>query len=91
MRMRTTNILEEMIMVKNANIQDLLLNQARKESVPVTVFLTSGFQMKGTIKGFDNYVIMLDSDGKQQMIYKHAVSTIAPFKTIKINLQGEEE
>ncbi|MDR2903548.1 MAG: RNA chaperone Hfq [Clostridiales bacterium] len=78
-------------MVKNANIQDLLLNQARKESVPVTVFLTSGFQMKGTIKGFDNYVIMLDSDGKQQMIYKHAVSTIAPFKTIKINLQGEEE
>jgi host factor-I protein len=78
-------------MVKNANIQDLLLNQARKDCVPVTVFLTSGFQMKGTIKGFDNYVIMLDSDGKQQMIYKHAVSTVAPFKNIKISILGEDE
>lgn len=77
-------------MVKNANIQDLLLNQARKDSIPVTVFLTSGFQMKGTIKGFDNYVIMLDSEGKQQMIYKSAVSTVAPFKNIKIDLFGEE-
>lgn len=78
-------------MNKAANIQDLLLNQARKDNVPVTVFLTSGFQMKGVIKGFDNYVIMLDSDGKQQMIYKHAVSTVAPFKTIKLNITGEEE
>lgn len=78
-------------MVKNANIQDLLLNQARKDSIPVTVFLTSGFQMKGTIKGFDNYVIMLDSEGKQQMIYKSAVSTVAPLKNIKIDLFGEEE
>ena len=79
------------MMNKAANIQDLLLNQARKDNVPVTVFLTSGFQMKGTIKGFDNYVIMLDSDGKQQMIYKHAVSTIAPFKTIKLNITGEDD
>ena len=77
-------------MIKNANIQDLLLNQARKDNVPVTIFLTSGFQMKGTIKGFDNYVIMLDSEGKQQMIYKHAVSTIVPFKNIKLDLSGDK-
>ncbi len=78
-------------MNKAVNLQDILLNQARKDNVPVTVFLTSGFQMKGTIKGFDSYVIMLDSDGKQQMIYKHAVSTVAPFKNIKLNFSGEEE
>ena len=78
-------------MNKAANLQDLLLNQARKDNVPVTVFLTSGFQMKGSIRGFDSYVIILETDGKQQMIYKHAISTIVPFRAIKVNLSPETE
>ncbi|MDR1209683.1 MAG: RNA chaperone Hfq [Clostridiales bacterium] len=78
-------------MNKAANLQDLLLNQARKDNIPVTVFLTSGFQMKGMLRGFDAYVIMLDTDGKQQMIYKHAISTIVPFRTIKLSVGAEAE
>jgi len=62
------------------NYQDLILNQVRKDSMPVTVFLTSGFQIRGVIKGFDNYVIVIESESKQQMIYKHAISTIIPLK-----------
>ena len=64
------------------NLQDTFLNQARKDRIPVTVFLTNGFQMRGTVKGFDSYVIVLDSEGKQQLIYKHAVSTIIPARPI---------
>lgn len=58
------------------NYQDQFLNQARKDKTLLTVFLVNGFQMRGTITGFDAFVIMLFSEGKQQMIYKHAVSTI---------------
>ena len=60
------------------NIQDAFLNRARQDKVPVTVFLTNGFQMRGEIRGFDSFIVMVESDGKQQMIYKHAISTIAP-------------
>lgn len=66
------------------NLQDTLLNQARKENIPVTVFLLNGFQIRGVIRGFDNYCILIDSDGKQQLIYKHAVSTLIPAKTISV-------
>ena len=62
------------------NYQDLILNQVRKDSMPVTVFLTSGFQIRGIIKGFDNYVVLIESENKQQMIYKHAISTVIPLK-----------
>ena len=72
------------------NYQDVLLNQVRKDNVPVTVFLTSGFQIKGVVRGFDNYVILLESEGRQQMIYKHAVSTVCPAKTVKFNVSEEE-
>lgn len=64
------------------NIQDAFLNRARQDKVPVTVFLTNGFQMRGEIRGFDGYIVMVESDGKQQMIYKHAISTIAPMRTV---------
>ncbi|MDD4568832.1 MAG: RNA chaperone Hfq [Tepidanaerobacteraceae bacterium] len=70
------------------NLQDSLLNQIRKENVPVTIYLMNGFQLKGLVRGFDNYTIILDSDGKQQLVYKHAVSTIAPFRAINLN-QGQ--
>jgi len=68
-----------------ANYQGELLNEVRKENIPVTIFLANGFQLKGNIKAFDNYVIILESDGKQQMIFKHAISTIVPFKNVRIN------
>jgi host factor-I protein len=64
------------------NLQDAFLNQVRKENVPVTIFLINGFQLKGNVKGFDNFTVILEVDGKQQMVYKHAISTIAPAKNI---------
>lgn len=65
------------------NLQDSILNSVRKEKIPVTVFLTNGFQAKGVVLGYDSYVIVLDVGGKQNMIYKHAVSTIAPATNIR--------
>lgn len=63
-------------------LQDLFLNQVRKEHNPVTIHLTNGFQLKGLVKGFDNFIVVLDSEGKQMMIYKHAISTITPSKAV---------
>jgi len=68
------------------NLQDSFLNQVRKENLPVTIFLVNGFQLKGTIKGFDNFTVIMENDGKQMMIYKHAVSTISPIRAINFNL-----
>ena len=65
------------------NLQDAVLNEVRRERVPVTLFLMNGFQLRGTITGFDNFVVVLVSDGKQQMIYKHAISTLAPMRPLK--------
>ncbi len=66
------------------NLQDTFLNQVRKENIPVTIFLVNGFQIKGNVRGFDNFTVLLDADGKQQMIYKHAISTIVPAKAINL-------
>ena len=65
------------------NLQDAILNEVRREKVPVTLFLMNGFQLRGIITGFDSFVVVLVSDGKQQMIYKHAISTLAPMKPLK--------
>ena len=73
----------------SVNYQDQLLSAVRKESMPVTIYLTSGFQIRGKICNFDAYVIIVESDGKQQMVYKHAISTIVPLKTIA-RLGGED-
>ena len=67
------------------NLQDTFLNQIRKENLPVTIFLINGFQIKGSVKGFDNYTVVLDVEGKQQLIYKHAISTISPLKPVNFN------
>lgn len=67
------------------NLQDSLLNQIRKENIPVTIYLINGFQLKGLVRGFDNYTVIIDTDGKQQLVYKHAVSTISPFKAVSLN------
>lgn len=69
-------------MNKSINIQDVFLNQVRKDNIPVTVYLTNGFQIRGNIKAFDNFTIIIDSEGKQQMVYKHAISTFMPQRNV---------
>ena len=64
------------------NLQDAFLNKVRKDRMIITVFLISGYQIRGLVKGFDNYTVVIDSDGTQQMIYKHAISTLIPARTI---------
>lgn len=72
------------------NLQDLFLNNARKEKLPVTIFLMNGVKVKGHVKGFDSYIILLEGENKQQnLIYKHAVSTIVPGKNM--NLQNANQ
>ena len=71
-------------MTKAQNLQDIFLNQARKTGIALTVFLMNGFQFKGTVTGFDSFTVVLDSDGKQQLIYKHAISTMVPSKPIRL-------
>ena len=65
------------------NLQDAILKEVRRDKVPVTLFLMNGFQLRGTITGFDSFVEVLVTEGKQQMIYKHAISTLAPMKPLK--------
>ena len=65
------------------NLQDAILNEVRRDKLPVTLFLMNGFQLRGVIVGFDSFVVILVSDGKQQMIYKHAISTLAPIRSVK--------
>lgn len=77
------------IMVKpQINLQDAFLNQLRKENIPVTVFLVNGFQLKGLVKGFDNFTVVMDSEGKQQMVYKHAISTIIPARPVSLSAEA---
>ncbi|WP_458413822.1 RNA chaperone Hfq [Schinkia sp. CFF1] len=78
-------------MKQSINIQDQFLNQLRKENIGVTVFLLNGFQLRGAIKAFDNFTVLLDTDGKQQMIYKHAISTFSPQKAVQIDLEGNQQ
>ena len=70
-------------MKKIANLQDLFLLSARRNRVSVTIFLVNGFQMRG-VTGFDSFVVVLESDGRQQMLYKHAISTIVPASSIDL-------
>ena len=70
-------------MQKSINLQDGFLNGVRREKTPVTVFLVNGFQLRGVVRGFDSFVVILDSEGKQQMIYKHAISTLVPAKPVE--------
>lgn len=76
-------------MNKSLNLQDIFLNQARKEKVPLTIFLMNGFQFKGMVKGFDSYTVILECENKQNLVFKHAISTIVPAKPISI-LDSEE-
>ena len=70
-------------MSEPTNLQDAILTEVKRDRVPVTLFLMTGFQLRGTITGFDSFVVVLVTDGKQQMIYKHAISTLAPIRPLK--------
>ncbi|KYD29485.1 MULTISPECIES: RNA chaperone Hfq [Bacillaceae] len=74
-------------MKNSINIQDQFLNQLRKDGTQVTVFLLNGYQLKGYIKGFDNFTVLLEVQGKQQLIYKHAISTFAPEKNVRFETE----
>lgn len=67
------------------NLQDAFLNQIRKENILVTVYLVNGYQIKGYIKGFDNFTVVLENEGRQQMVYKHALSTVSPSRNINLS------
>jgi len=73
------------------NLQDVFLNQVRKDRCAVTVYMTNGYQLKGYVKGFDSFTVVLDSDGKQQMIYKHAISTVSPIKPVNMIFNDNRE
>ncbi|KMJ59341.1 RNA-binding protein Hfq [Bacillus sp. THAF10] len=75
-------------MKQTINIQDQVLNQLRKDGTSVTVFLLNGFQLRGLIKGFDNFTVLLETEGKQQLIYKHAISTFSPSKNVQIETEA---
>lgn len=69
------------------NLQDVFLNQSRKNRIQVTIHLVNGFQLKGYVKGFDNFTVILEVDERQTMIYKHAISTVTPAKPVLYNNQ----
>ena len=75
-------------MQKTQNLQDAFLNYIRREKIPVTLFLMNGFQLRGVVRIFDSFVVLIDADGRQQMIYKHAISTVAPARPVSLELQG---
>ena len=73
-------------MDKGKNLQDIFLNQIRKQHISVTIFLVNGVKLQGVITWFDSYSILLKREGHIQLVYKHAVSTIMPAGTV--DLQG---
>ncbi len=75
-------------MQKTQNLQDAFLNYIRREKIPVTLFLMNGFQLRGVVRSFDSFVVLIDADGRQQMIYKHAISTVAPARPVSLELQA---
>lgn len=64
------------------NLQDVFLNLLRKDGTPLTIYLINGFQLKGIVKAFDNFTVLLEGDGKQMLVYKHAISTVSPMRPV---------
>ena len=75
-------------MSESTNLQEAILKECCRDKVPLTLFLMNGFQLRGIVTGFDSFVVVLVSDGKQQMIYKHAISTLAPIRPLKAVTQS---
>ncbi len=77
-------------MQKVNNLQEIFLSQVRRERRSVTMFLMNGFQMRGYVTGFDAFTVILTTDGKQQVVYKHAISTIVPERPVPLGQPGGE-
>ena len=71
-----------MVNKQQSNLQDIFLNNARRNRLQITIHLMNGFQLKGFVKGFDNFTVILEAENKQMLIYKHSISTITPIKPI---------
>lgn len=71
------------------DVQTGFLDAAMRNNVPATVYLINGFQIRGTVKGFDNFTVELESEGKQQVVYKHAISTIVPLRPLNLNVAAQ--
>ena len=71
-------------MSKSPNLQDVFLASVRRTETPVTLFLMNGFQMRGVITGFDSFTVVLTAEGKQNLIYKHAISTVSPAREVDL-------
>ena len=78
-------------MKASVNLQDVFLNSVRKDHTTIVIYLMNGFQIKGQVKGFDNYTVVVDSEGRQQLIYKHAISTISPFVPVRFNTEEVDD
>ncbi len=76
------------MMQTKMNLQDLFLLRAKRDKLPLTLYLMNGFQMRGSITGFDSFVVILESEGRQQVIYKHAISTIVPVRPVELGEEG---
>ena len=77
-------------MQSSQNLQDVFLNACRKDGIQVTVFLKNGFQFNGLVKAFDSFTVLLNSAGKQMLVYKHAISTVVPAGRVEMEKAGQE-
>lgn len=78
-------------MTKGINLQDAFLNVVRKENAAVAIYLVNGFQIRGLVRGFDNFTVIIEAEGKQQLVYKHAISTIAPVLPLQFYQPQEKD
>ena len=75
-------------MQKTMDLQKQFLDQARRERTGLTVFLMNGFQMRGVVTGYDDFTVVLECEGKQELVYKHAISTMIPVKPAELLMEG---
>ena len=75
-------------MQKRMDLQEQFLDQARRERTGLTVFLMNGFQMRGVVTGYDDFTVVLECEGKQELVYKHAISTMIPIKPAELVMEG---
>lgn len=83
--------MDEHMSKPSPNLQDVFLNAVRRQEIPVTIYLINGYQMKGLVKGFDSFTVILSDGTKQDLIYKHAISTITPSRPVALLSQSERE
>ena len=76
---------------KKENLQDVFLNNVRKNKSPVTVFLVNGVKLQGIVTWFDNFCILLRRDGHSQLVYKHAISTVMPAQPIQLFVSDDDD